>query len=393
MSSHRILKGAFVGALGLGILGAGSGLASPPQSGSPGGDSAGGPTGCVRSVRDQADPAQCLGASSVPELGSLYPISQELFVDAATGNVGIGTTFPAVPLTVRGIIGVAEVGGFGFARASIRPSQNDEFGVIETFTGGPPMRTVLIATSSVSPDSGAMATQQDDEFLTLITTPANDAQSGYMSVLSDNLETAGMNGGTGIVFGASKSFVQPHPDDATKEIQYVSMEGPEHGVYFRGTQRLAGGEAVLEVPESFRLVARAQGLTVSLTPLGPSAGLYVAEKGLERIVVRENPGSSGDVSFDFLVMGVRSAMPEHVAIRDNVHFAPEPGTVIEPGRMPGEYRELMIQNGTLDPDGAVSMQRALDLGWRHEGGAWASGPAAGAPPAEGGSSPSWPTKR
>ena len=62
--------------------------------------------------------------------------------------------------------------------------------------------------------------------------------------------------------------------------------------------------------------------------------------------------------FDFLVMGKRSAMPEHLPIRENRHFLPEPGTVIAEGELPGRYRELLIQNGTLEPDGRVSAASA-----------------------------------
>jgi hypothetical protein len=382
MQCHRYQQGAFVGVLGLGVLAASLGLASPaaPAQNVPPGPPAVFGSPCAPGVRDQANPAQCLEASSVAELGSLYPLSQDFFIDSATGNVGLGTLAPVVPLTVLGTIGMGNE--LGQPRASIRPSQNGVFGVFEAFTGQFSLRTVLISTSAISPNSGAMATQWNGGFLTLVTTPANDANSGYMSVLTANSETAGMNGATGTVFGAQKLFVQPHPSDAQKEIQYVSLEGPENGVYYRGSERLVGGEAVLTVPESFRLVARSEGLTVNLTPLGPSAGLYVAEKGLERIVVRENPGGTGDASFDFLVMGVRSALPEHVAITDNVHFAPKPGTTVEPGRMPGAYRELMIQNGTLGPDGAVSLEQALELGWRQESGLWKGGPAGGALPAD-----------
>jgi hypothetical protein len=51
--------------------------------------------GCASGVPDQAG-SGCILASSVPTLGMLYPLSDKFFVDAATGNVGIGTTTPDV---------------------------------------------------------------------------------------------------------------------------------------------------------------------------------------------------------------------------------------------------------------------------------------------------------
>jgi hypothetical protein len=56
---------------------------------------------CALSLSDAAS-SGCLQASSVPSLGLLYPLSVDLFVDAATGNVGMGTTAPAAKLHVEG---------------------------------------------------------------------------------------------------------------------------------------------------------------------------------------------------------------------------------------------------------------------------------------------------
>jgi hypothetical protein len=74
--------------------------------------------------------------------------------------------------------------------------------------------------------------------------------------------------------------------------------------------------------------------------------------------VRENEGGNGVVEFDSLVMGKRSAMSEHHPIREIRHFLPAPGTVVHEGELPGRCRELLIQNGTLEPDGRVSAASA-----------------------------------
>jgi len=53
-------------------------------------------------VRDASGPG-CIGASSVPTLGKLYPLSNEFYVDPTTGHVGVGTTSTFWPLTVAAV--------------------------------------------------------------------------------------------------------------------------------------------------------------------------------------------------------------------------------------------------------------------------------------------------
>ncbi|HMF10301.1 MAG TPA: hypothetical protein VKJ00_14275, partial [Thermoanaerobaculia bacterium] len=78
-------------------------------------------------------------------------------------------------------------------------------------------------------------------------------------------------------FGASgvKTFIDPHPTDANKEIRYVALEGPESGTYFRGRGTFQNGLAVIDVPESFRLVTDPEGLSVQVTPIGAMATVAV----------------------------------------------------------------------------------------------------------------------
>ena len=347
--------------------------------------------GCASSIADAAMPGSCLEASSVPALGKLYPLSESFRINAL-GNVGLGhIPFPGSTLTVGGVVAVTDDDPFVFLPdIGFGPVEDgtgsfgDTFGAFETFGsfGNP---ATLVSTVTGFPNAGAMATRAFETaavqtFNTLLTVPVGQPTAGYVSVLSNNSETAGINGATGIVFGAAKSFVQPHPEDAGKEIRYVSLEGPEHGVYFRGSSRLVGGAASIEVPESFRLVAREEGLTVSITPTGPSRGLYVAEKGLDGIEVRENPGGEGAVSFDYLVHGVRSAMPDLEPIQANRRFSPAPGRRLAPTDLPGHYQALMVRNGTLNADGSVNEATAVSNGWgRDAEGRWKGGRGEAAP--------------
>jgi hypothetical protein len=163
----------------------------------------------------------------------------------------------------------------------------------------------------------------------------------------------------GDITGAMKSFIEPHPTDASKEIKYVSLEGPEAGTYFRGKGRFQNGIAVIEVPEYFRLATDPEGLSIQVTPIGQMATVAVESIGLDRIVVR----GSRNVEFFYLVNGVRPDYKDFVPIIENTDFRPlsEEDTLAE-WRRP-QVRKRLVANGTLTPDGKVNMETVRRLGW------------------------------
>ncbi|HSE12515.1 MAG TPA: hypothetical protein VLB69_07765 [Rudaea sp.] len=166
----------------------------------------------------------------------------------------------------------------------------------------------------------------------------------------------GMFGATG-----AKSFVEPHPTDASKEIHYASLEGREVGTYFRGSGHLVHGLAVIEVPDDFKIVTSAEGLTVVATPMGELAMIACVSKSLDRIVIR----GSADVDFDYLVSGVRKAFVDFTPIHANATFVPSSlnaGSDMT-AALPAESVRRLISNGTLNADGSVNEQTAHRLGW------------------------------
>lgn len=70
------------------------------------------------SLVDQSNAATCLEASTVPGLGLLVPLSMELNVSSATGNVGIGVADAPDKLTVDGEIR-CDAGGYRFPDGSL----------------------------------------------------------------------------------------------------------------------------------------------------------------------------------------------------------------------------------------------------------------------------------
>jgi len=165
----------------------------------------------------------------------------------------------------------------------------------------------------------------------------------------------GNTGATGI-----KSFVEPHAMDPSKEIRYVSLEGRESGTYFRGTGRVVGGFATIDVPEDFRMVTSPDGLTAVATPVGGLAVLAVVHQDLDRIVIQ----GSSDVTFNYVVNGVRKAFRDFEPVSENRDFRPRSpdDTRFETG-LPAESVRRLKATGVLNADGSVNLETAHRLGW------------------------------
>jgi hypothetical protein len=62
----------------------------------------------------------------------------------------------------------------------------------------------------------------------------------------------------------SKSFDISHPTKEGWRLRYGVLEGPEHGVYFRGQTT----NNVIELPDYWTGLVHQEGLSVQLTPIG-----------------------------------------------------------------------------------------------------------------------------
>lgn len=174
----------------------------------------------------------------------------------------------------------------------------------------------------------------------------------------------------GTLSATAKNFIQPHPTDPSKEIVYVSLEGGENGVYVRGSGQLKDGKAEINLPAHFVLVAAEQGLTVQITALDESNGLFVPEKTPRRIIVQETQSGRSNARFDYLVNGLRRGYEKHEAIRENTHVQPTKEMSQQeyeewlalPKNNP--TRTLLIENGTLTAEGRIHQATAERLGWK-----------------------------
>ncbi|MBI5246035.1 MAG: hypothetical protein HY923_02565 [Elusimicrobia bacterium] len=111
----------------------------------------------------------------------------------------------------------------------------------------------------------------------------------------------------GLTVTGTKSFVQDHPTDATKQIVYYAAEGPEAVTFVRGTAHLSNGQVTVALPDHFAMVTSATAqITVHLTPGGDCKGLFTAQKDRTQITVKEFGGGVSNVNFDYLVQGIRT---------------------------------------------------------------------------------------
>jgi hypothetical protein len=120
---------------------------------------------------------------------------------------------------------------------------------------------------------------------------------------------------TNLFVSGSKSFITPHPEHADKDIVYYCMEGPENGIYLRGTSHLVAGRAHVDLPDTFSSIASKEGLTVIVTPQSlDSRGLACVNRSVDGFDVGELMQGSGEYDFDWEVKAVRRGMRDRPVV-------------------------------------------------------------------------------
>lgn len=82
----------------------------------------------------------------------------------------------------------------------------------------------------------------------------------------------------------AKPFDIPHPSKKGHRLRHVSLEGPEIGVYYRGS---LNGNGVIEIPDYWDNLIDLTSITVNLTPVGSYQELFVEKiEWGKRIIVK-----------------------------------------------------------------------------------------------------------
>ena len=106
-----------------------------------------------------------------------------------------------------------------------------------------------------------------------------------------------------------KNFIIDHPLDKNKYLVHASVEGPEAGVYYRGTGKLEKGKYIIKLPDYFEALVNSSTISVLLTPIDGFDNLTVKKQnGLKVknntiLVVSDNISSTQE--FDWLVVAER----------------------------------------------------------------------------------------
>ncbi len=135
---------------------------------------------------------------------------------------------------------------------------------------------------------------------------------GAYPTAASTTPTAGIDGSNGEVFGTTKNFLVEDPTNASRMIKHTSLEGPEAGIYFRGTGELVNGQATLTFPDYFVALADPNSVTVQLTPAARfSKGLATEDITGTNCTVVELWTGNGNYKFDYVVQANRKGFENY----------------------------------------------------------------------------------
>ncbi|MCA6364985.1 MAG: hypothetical protein IM638_18285 [Bacteroidetes bacterium] len=162
----------------------------------------------------------------------------------------------------------------------------------------------------------------------------------YGTVLSGNRFGVYVDGLT-ITNNAIVQFI-PVSNGTTARVATYAAAGVTRDVYSKGRGQLTAGKCTVQFDSSFAaLTANGQDVVVTITPLGPGAGLYIDEISAEGFTVKENGTQFSSTPFTWIAVATVSDSGAEVTaeIRDSSF---------------DEYiRRLMLDESFADPSGSL----------------------------------------
>jgi len=234
------------------------------------------------------------------------------------GSVNVTSTTSSTSNTTGALVVTGGLGLSGNLTMSIVPNvgrltlspthfiYNDSAGIVFTGTnyyyfnntGGVYNQTALIQRGPIYNDTG-------NTTVLFAGTSQVKIQNG---TASSNTTTGALvvQGGVGIsgaLNATTKSFNIPHPTKEGKDLRYGSLEGPEFGVYVRGTLK---GSNIIELPDYWTKLVDANTITVSLTSIGKYQKLSVKEVKDNTIIISSDGWFKKEIHCYYVVYGERA---------------------------------------------------------------------------------------
>ena len=197
-------------------------------------------------------------------------------------------------------------------------ASNGTYSNIATTLDASPAVTISDSSSTglLSIDTSTQVLTVNDKF---VKNDADDSMAGHLTITKAGataLTVVGANSSqgsavdiTGHLSATTKSFNIPHPLDENKRLVYGCLEGPEYGMYNRGTEwigddtdeRYKDRMVGIELPDYwFKMVGK--DYTISLTPYG-NYNVWIAKKTEDGFWVKTD--AQKKIRFDWSVIGGR----------------------------------------------------------------------------------------
>lgn len=239
--------------------------------------------------------------SSSPGVGNVQTLTL-----AGDGRVGIGTTSPGNKLHVAGTVrldGNLEMANqatmwaknsSGAYEQWLWPRWTDNVTYLNYGLGGFHIRNNASSSVMFMDNAGSVSVNGNLYTWGVSQAPYFTSPNSYHGTPAANMKSGG--NGDLITFKTSatgaitiwnertyafKSFILPHPVKPEKHLVHVAIEGPEVSVFYRGSARLEGGRAVVQLPDYFESLTQQEGRTVQLTAID----------GFDRLAVRTQAGA------------------------------------------------------------------------------------------------------
>jgi len=230
------------------------------------------------------------------------------FITPALGTPGSGTLTNCTGLPIStGVSGLgANVATFLAtpSSANLASAVTDETGSGALVFATSPSITTPTVTSASALSSGT--------YLTVKTHSTDDSSTSdfFIRGLTSTDVSKFSVDANGNLRATTKSFDIPHPTKEGMRLVYGVLEGPEHGVYHRGTVE-GKGNLLIELPDYWSELVN-EDYTVTLTPHG-NYGVHIVQKSLNSFTISFSGNLISKkfkaIKVDYLVHGSRKDAP------------------------------------------------------------------------------------